>query len=248
MYVKMALGAIRRALERLTRPDRINGYEMKRYSQNGEDGILREIFRRIGTTNRFFVEFGVETGIECNAALLVRADGWNGVFIEGSLTPYERLEANYAGFGVRCLHEFITAENVVEVFVRASVPTEFDLLSIDIDGNDYWVWERLTGYAPRVVVVEFNATRGPVERWVMRYNPRHIWNGNGYWGASLASLEALGEKKGYTLIGTDEKGVNTFFLRSDLLSASGFTRLSAYEAYHASGYGAQATDGPHVDI
>lgn len=233
----------------------INEFECRVSSQNGEDGIIGELFKRIRTTNRFFVEFGVQDGAECNTALLAHA-GWNGVMLEGDPVRAAALAERYASFtGVRTGAAFIDAENIAGLFERFGVPRDFDLLSIDIDGNDYWVWQALGAYRPRVVVVEYNAEHPPPERWVMAYNPSHRWDETTYYGASLASLEALGERMGYALMGTDLKGVNAFFLRRELVRSSRFPALDAKRAYHrASYYGASTHighvpgDGPSVTV
>ena len=249
MYLKMALRALRHAWWRAVARNTLNAYERKVFSQNGEDGIVGEIFRRIGATDRFFVEFGVEAGLECNCAFLARRSGWSGVMIEGNPGFFRQLDANYAQLpGIKRVQAFITRENIAAIFEQAGVPREFDLLSIDIDGNDYWIWEALAAYRPRVLVIEYNATRPPPERWVMAYDAAHRWNDDGYAGASLASLEALGHRLGYALIGTEEKGINAFFLRSDVLAASGFPQLTAQRAFHRNGYGMQRKDGPFVAV
>jgi hypothetical protein len=238
-----ARGLDRRAATLLA-SDTINRYERKWSSQNGEDGILHEIFRRIGATAPFFVEFGVEDGRECNTAALVRA-GWNGMMIEGDPQKFAALSVTYADApAVRLVNAYVTAENIAGLFAANGVPTELDLLSIDIDGNDYWVWEALAAYRPRVVVIEYNATHPPPERWVMTYDPAHRWGDDTYYGAGLASLAALGARLGYALIGTEVRGVNAFFVREDVLPATGFPRLGAAEAYHPPTVGHRPGDGP----
>ena len=214
----------------------INEFEHRVSSQNGEDGIIAEIFRRIGTTNRFFVEFGTQDGSVCNTAVLANA-GWRGVMLEGAADRYAGLAERYHGVpGVHTVFAFLTAENIVDTFERAGVPVEFDLLSIDVDGNDYWLWKALRPYRPRVVVIEYNAEYAPPTRWVMRYDPAHRWDKTTYYGASLASLEALGSELGYALVGTELTGVNAFFLRDDVAKTSRFRLLDAAHAYHAPGY------------
>jgi len=233
----------------------INEFERRAASQNGEDGIIAEIFRRVGTTNRYFVEFGVGDGHECNTASLA-SSGWSGLMLEGDPADAARLAERYASYGsIQTARAFITAENIASVFESHGVPKEFDLLSIDIDGNDYWVWRALEGYAPRVVVIEYNAAYHPPRRWVMRYNPDHRWDKTTYYGASIASLEALGRKLGYALLGSDVTGVNAFFVRRDLRRASGFRALDPARAYHAPAYygihhqiGHVPGDGPSEEI
>ncbi|GED71096.1 hypothetical protein BRE01_47980 [Brevibacillus reuszeri] len=187
--------------------DSINLYEKRIFSQNGEDGILEELFSRIGTINRYFVEFGVQSGLECMAKNLVCSHHWSGVMIEGHPLNYQHLRANYASFpNVITHYSFITRENITEIFSQLHVPREFDLLSIDIDGIDYWVWRELAAYKPRVVIMEYNASFPPPLKMVVAYDPQFMWNGTTYFGASLTSLTELGKQLGYALIGTDWSG------------------------------------------
>ena len=96
------------------------------------------------------------------------------------------------------------------------LPRELDLLSIDIDGNDYFVWEAITAIEPRVVVIEYNSKFPPPMRWTIRYDPAHEWDGSDQFGASLQSLADLGIRKGYRLVGCNITGTNAFFVRADL--------------------------------
>ena len=105
----------------------------------------------------------------------------------------------------------------------------------------------MAAFRPRVAVIEYNAAHPPPARWVMTYNAGHRWAGGGYYGASLASLEALGQRLGYALIGTDDHGVNAFFVRDDLLAAVRFPRRSAADAYHPNAYGQPAGEGAFVE-
>lgn len=211
----------------------INQYERRWMSQNGEDGIIAEIFKRIGTTSEFFVEFGVEDGLTCNCAFLARHQGWGGLFVEGADEYYRRALDNYRRFDkVKVLQRFLTAENILETMRDCGVPHELDLLSIDVDGNDYWLWSALRELRPRVVVIEYNAAYRPPARWVMEYKSDHQWDGSDDFGASLAALCDLADATGYDLIGTDRTGTNAFFMRSDITAESGLPRLSAEQAYH----------------
>jgi hypothetical protein len=214
-------------------PTGIARLERRVMSQNGEDGILRELFARIGEGGKYFVEFGVEDGLECNAAYLAKYGGWSGVMLEGDPDRAEALKRNLGSDKVTTGQAFLTRENIVEIFRRYAVPTDFDLLSIDVDGNDYWIWEALSEYKPRVVVIEYNATYPPPARWVMSYNPEHRWDGTSYFGASLASLVDLGSKLGYEFVGTESAGLNAFFVRRDQVSKLGDVRpATAQDAYH----------------
>lgn len=200
------------------RPSDLRNFERKVHSQYGEDGIIAEIFRRIGTTSRLAVEFGIENGSECNTRDLIENHGWSAVLIDGSERHAAAAQSRFEGKPVQVLERFLTTQNILTVFGEAGVPSEFDLLSIDVDGNDYWFWaELLTAYRPRVVVIEYNGRWPPPKRWVMPFNPDHRWDGSVYYGASLQSLADLGARHGYTLVACSAAGLNAFFVRSDVL-------------------------------
>ena len=132
-------------------------------------------------------------------------------------------------------NERVTAENIENLFQKYNVPKNFDLLSIDIDYNDYWVWKSIIHYVPRVVVIEFNSSVPPNESKVVPYDPDASWDGTNYFGASLLALSNLGTKKGYTLVGCDNNGVNAFFCRSDLVSE--FSLKNFNDLYRPPQYG-----------
>ena len=182
-------------------------FEYRVYSQNGEDGVLARIFDVLVHTNRFFVEFGTgPDGTERNTRLL-EEKGWTGLL----------MDRRPAGRAPRIRAEHVTAENVNQVFTNYSVPEEFDLLSIDVDGNDYWIWNALSpAYRPRVVVIEYNAAVPPTESKAITYDPDFEWQKTDYFGASLLALFRLGKRKGYKLIYCESTGVNAFFVRADL--------------------------------
>ncbi len=186
----------------------LRNYESSTYSQCGEDGVLQRIFQVIGTRGEYFVEFGAWDGCHLsNTANLRINHGWRGLLMEGS----ERAD------GELVQREFVTAENVNALFSRYGVPETFDLLSIDIDGNDYWVWKAIEGFAPRVVVMEYNIFFALHTACTMPYDTGHVWDESCYHGASLAALHKLGIEKGYTLVHADSWAPNAFFvLNSEL--------------------------------
>jgi len=130
-------------------------------------------------------------------------------------------------------HAFINAENIEALFEEMAVPKEFDLLSIDIDGNDYWVWRAIAQYHPRVVAIEYNAMFPAHLKYVVKYDSNKVYAITSYFGASLKSLEILGAKKGYKLVGCNFVGANAFFVRDDLVEdhfLSPFTAEAHYES------------------
>lgn len=242
-------------LSRYSDPRSLNRFEQKVYSQDGGDGILREIRRRIGEGGRFFVEFGVGGGLENNTAILA-VEGWSGVWIEGDPAFANQATATFGEMvntgQLIIVNSFITAANIEQLLADAGAPAELDFLSIDIDGNDYWIWSAIQSYRPRVVEIEYNSMFPPGEHWIMKYNPEHRWNGDSYFGASLSSLEELGRKKGYALVACTLAGTNAFFVRSDLIGEEFEPPFTAEACYQPPRYfmvneraGHPRTIGPH---
>lgn len=183
----------------------------KVYSQNDEDGIIERIVSDLGISPGFFVEIGVgppwghtlaETGLEANCRLL-RERGWQGLFVDAQVFPPE----------THVVTAEITPFNVNRLLRKHAVPESFDLLSIDIDGQDFWVWMNLT-FQPRVVVIEYNASIPLEVSCVIPLLPHFRWDGTNWFGASLAALVKLADSRSYTLVHAN--GVNAFFVRSDL--------------------------------
>ena len=190
--------------------------ELRVSSQNGEDGILAEIFRRIGApADPFFVEFGGETGSEGNCVFLADVLGWRGAFLEADPDKHRMLASKYVPTGrVRTRCALVTPDTIDDLFASLDVPAEPDVLSIDIDGVDYWVWRALVRHRPRVMVVEYNSGLGADDALTV---PEDFagWDGFDYYGASIAALRRLGDAKGYTLVHTDLAGANAFFVRDE---------------------------------
>src|SRR5688500_2385950 len=122
-------------------------FELRVFSQNGEDGVIAELLRRAPASHRWFVEFGASTGVENNCALLADVFGWSGLFMEGGSWEFERLERKYRGnHRVVTRQALVTPENVESLLRNAGVPEDFDVLSVDIDGADYYVWQALEAF------------------------------------------------------------------------------------------------------
>lgn len=206
----------RRRLETGVEASALTAYELRAFSQNGEDGVLAEIFRRISVTNRFFIEFGIESGREGNCVYLADVEGWDGLFIEADPALFAELQTKYrATPAITTTCARVMTGNVERLFADAGAPLEPDLLSIDIDGQDYWIWEAIRAYTPRVVVIEYSSLLDPARRLVMPQSGSG-WDGTTYTGASLGALEALAAAKGYRLVHTELAGLNAFFVRAEL--------------------------------
>ena len=222
----------------------INQHEFGVYSQNGEDGILLYIYSQVGTTNRAFVEFGIQDGRECNSANLAINFGWHGLLME--LTEHDVLSAREyykAMLGerqadVKIRQQLVTAENINGILKEEQVVPEPDLFCIDIDSNDYWVWKAIDAVRPRVMIVEYNPVYGPTRSLTIPYQQgafnRFDWHFSGfYFGASLTALTYLGEEKGYVLVGCDSTGTNAIFVRRDVIAGE-LKALTPQQAYYRS--------------
>jgi hypothetical protein len=212
-------------------PARLIRHQAQVSSQNGEDGIIHEIFRRIGTTSRIFAEVGVGDGRQNNTAFLV-SQGWKGYWVDGDPGFLAALEREDLPTGtVQSRIALVTRENIADIFRQLGVPEEFDLLSVDIDQNTYYAWEGLRRFRPRVVVVEYNAAVPSDLAWKVRYRPDRTWDRTQNFGASLKAFEQLGREIGYSLVGCDFLGINAFFVRSDL-TAGHFVEPFTAENHH----------------
>lgn len=229
-------------------PASINSFETRVFSQNGEDGILEMLFSRLPRSNEYFVEFGSSDGTECNCAYLAKSKGWSGLFIEKDEELFDRLTFQFNRLEtISTVNASVNRSNIESILASNQVPTALDLLSIDIDGNDYWVWKAITHYRPRVVVIEYNAAYPPPQRWVMCYDENHQWDGTDYYGASLSSLALLARTKGYVLLGTDSMGVNAFFIEERGRKYVDLPVLSPAAAFHPLRHGVTGAGHPHRD-
>jgi hypothetical protein len=227
------------------------GYKV--FSQNQEDGMIAEVFRRIGTTSKRFIEFGIEDGLECNSTFLLM-QGWSGTWIEGCEKNAAKAQRTFEQYPVEVLNQSITVANADATIAKLAGAAELDLLSIDTDTIDYWIWQAIKTVKPRLVVVEYNATWPPFIRKTVANDPTMEWDGTNFSGASLGALEALGRQKGYCLVGCSLAGVNAFFVREDLVSdkfCPPFTAENHYEPprYDLAGpFGHRPGMGTWVDI
>lgn len=224
-----------RGSPRYADPRKLNHHELTVHSQGGEDGILSEIFHRVGATDRRFVEIGIGDALQTNTTYRLEL-GWSGLWLEADEAYVERarrrLEDAVRGGRLDVRHAFVTVRNVSSLLRDAGVPPEFDLLSLDVDRNTWHLWDALEGFRPRVVVVEYNASIPPTDEWVLPYDENRTWDGSVRFGAGLKSYERLGREKGYRLVGCNLAGVNAFFVRSDLVGdafADPFTAENHHE-------------------
>ena len=217
--------------------DSIHEAEFKVFSQFGDDGIIQYLMHHVGVSpdEQVFIEFGVENYEEANTRFLLVNNNWRGLIIDGSPSNM----ADVRGSGYFWKHEltaasaFVDRENINELFRKNGVEGKIGLLSIDIDGNDYWVWDRIEVVNPLVVVVEYNSVFGAQHPVTIPYDPAFrrakAHYSNLYWGSSLKALWLLGQRKGYGFVGCNSAGNNAYFVRRDRLGP--LKELTVEEGY-----------------
>lgn len=209
--------------------------EFSVFSQTGEDGIIQFLLSKIPIQNDVFVEFGVEDYGESNTRFLLMNDNWRGMVIDGSPSNIEIIKRSplYWRRDLTAVCSFVTRDNINRLIEGCGITGDIGLLSIDIDGNDYWVWEKIDVVSPRIVICEYNALFGPKEAVSIRYSDDFVRTkahySRLYFGASLKALCALAERKGYIYVGSNSVGVNAFFVRKDV--AGDLRALSAEEGF-----------------
>ncbi len=240
----------------------IQAAEFRVFSQWGEDGILQHLLGRVEVSRKIFVEFGVENYTESNTRYLLMNGNWAGLVIDGSREniDYIKRDEIYWRYNLKAECAFITRENINDLIGRNGISGEIGLLSIDIDGNDYWVWEAIEVIAPDVVVVEYNSRFGPERAVTVPYDAGFVRTAahysNIYYGSSLAALCSLGKRKGYSFVGCNTSGVNAFFVRNEsrppdlpeLKPAEGFVRSKFRESRDQRGALALMTDAEEEAI
>jgi hypothetical protein len=215
-------------------PLRLTKSGHKVYSQNDEDGILAEIFRRIGVQSKRFLEIGVGNGYENNTLALL-LQGWSGGWIDGGRKDAQAIRQRFSPLLKRgtlnFVEGFVTRESIATLAAQAGGLDNLDIFSLDIDGNEFHILEAIPLTA-RVVIVEYNAKFSPPIDWVMAYKSDHVWDFTDHHGASLTALERLMRAKDYSLVGCNITGINAFFVRNDLLEdkfLAPFTAENHYE-------------------
>jgi hypothetical protein len=204
--------------------DNIHDVEVKVFSQFGDDGIIQYLINVIDIHNETFIEFGVEDYTESNTRFLLINNNWRGLVIDGSRENIEYIKNDeiYWKYDLTAVHHFVTTDNINKIFVENSFSGEIGLLSIDLDGNDYWVWQAIDVVKPIIVIIEYNSIFGKEHAVTVPYDPAFFRTkahySNLYWGCSLKGCYLLAEKKGYSFAGSNSNGNNAYFVRKDKIS------------------------------
>jgi hypothetical protein len=239
--IKMNQGRILVQLARSLDSKRLADFEFKVFSQWGEDGIIQKLIHSIEIAEETFIEFGVEDFAESNCRFLMMNDNWRGFVMDGSDLDMACCRSSYYYWkhALTARQAFVTRENVDELLRSSGFGPDLGILSIDLDGVDYWVAEAIHYHRPRILIHEYNAVFGRQRKISVPYDPaferskKHA--SNLYWGASLAALTHLASQRGYSLVGTNSAGNNAFYVRNDLMNDK-LESLSVERAYTASAY------------
>lgn len=222
--VKVNQGIILSSLNENKTSKNLKDYEFKVFSQWGEDGIIQHLTKTIDIKNKTFIEFGVEDFFESNCRFLLTKDDWKGFVIDGSTRNIDRLKKSnfYWKHDLVGLDAFITRENINELLAKSGFEEDLGILSVDLDGNDYYILEAINFFKPRILICEYNAVFGATRKISVPYQAdfyrtsKHY--SNLYFGASLSAMTYIADKKGYALVGTNTAGGNAFYVRKDLVN------------------------------
>jgi hypothetical protein len=201
----------------------LHDVEFKVFSQFGDDGIIQYLIHKVKIDNRSFVEIGVENYTESNTRFLLVNDNWRGLVMDGNSAHirYIRKDEIYWRHDLTAIEAFVSRENINQLLTEHRFAGEIGILSIDIDGNDYWVWECVTVVQPIIVVIEYNSNFGDKMAVSIPYDPTFYRTAahysNLYWGCSLKALVLLAKRKGYVFVGSNGAGNNAYFVRRDKL-------------------------------
>lgn len=240
---------IQESLGRIESRQLNNGYnfslsdnEYRVFSQWGEDGIIQFLIRNIEIERKIFVEFGADNyHLESNTRFLLTNNNWSGLVIDCDSENINHLKKNpaYWMYNMKAVQAFITKDNINKILQENGLIGEIGLLSIDIDGNDYWIWQAINVISPVIVVVEYNPRFGRNLAVTVPYEENFeratAHPSKFYYGASLRALCLLAERKGYAFIGCNKNGVNAFFIRNDR-KPNEIKELSPEEGYVSGTY------------
>jgi hypothetical protein len=215
----------------------LHDVEFSVYSQFGDDGIIHFLLSKMKPVHKKFIEFGVENYSESNTRYLLESKNWSGLIIDGDTAAMKSIRSQevYWRHDLTAVGAFISRENINELLREAGFEGDIGLLSIDLDGVDYWVWEAIDCINPSLVVAEYNSIFGPTHAISVPYRPdfdrREAHWSCLFWGASIAALDHLATARGYSLVGCNSAGNNAYFVRNDCLARIELPRLNPNNAF-----------------
>lgn len=210
--------------------DNLDNLAFSIYSQFNEDGIIQFLINNLDIKNKEFIEIGVENFEEANTRFLLQNNCWKGLIIDSlkENINFVKKQTYYWRYQLEAEDVFITKENVNNIIKKYDFKQNIGLLSIDIDGNDYWVWDAISSINPDILIIEYNSLFGSEKSLTIKYDKNFVRPNRGIYkclyGASLKALTNLSEKKGYSLVAVNSNGNNAFYVRNELLNEKIYKR------------------------
>jgi hypothetical protein len=201
----------------------INDFEFKVFSQFGDDGITQFLINRVEPRQQTFVEFGVQNYDEANTRFLLLNNNWKGLILDGDKInmDYVKKQDYFWRHSLTAVPYFLTRENINTVISSNGFNGDVGLLHVDLDGNDYWIWQSIDCVVPDILILEYNSVFGKENAWTVPYDPEFYRTrahfSNLYWGASLKALCILSDQKGYDFVGCNDAGNNAFFIKKTIV-------------------------------
>ena len=239
-YIQESLGRIEARQIKYNTNIGISESEFKVYSQSGEDGIIQFLINNVNVATKKCIECGIENYLESNTRFLTLNNYWSGLIIDGDQAniDYIKKDPIYWRCQLTAVQSFITKDNINDIIKSNGFAGDIGILSVDIDGNDYWVFESINTVNPAIIIAEYNSFFGATANITIPYDPAFVRGAAHYsmiyYGASITALTKLAQKKGYALVATNWGGNNVFFVRNDLVG--NLRVLSVSEAYRRSNY------------
>ena len=211
----------------------INNYEFRVFSQFGDDGIIQFLIKRVQPEKKIFIEFGVENYDESNTKFLLVNNNWKGLIFDGdkSNMGYVKNQEYFWRHALTAEAQFITKENINDLITSNGFQGRIGILHVDLDGNDYWIWETINCVSPDILILEYNSVYGKEHAWTVPYkadfNRTAAHFSNLYWGASLKALNILSANKGYSFVGCNDAGNNAYYIKSEIIGQKNLEYLVA---------------------
>ncbi|MEO8769672.1 MAG: hypothetical protein ABI402_06300 [Ferruginibacter sp.] len=248
-HSKVNLGQIQATLNnQKPKIKELSEVEFQVFSQFGDDGIIQYLVNKLPLKNKTFIEFGVENYREANTRFLLISNYWSGVVIDGSEENVQAIknESMYGYFDLRAKQSFITKENIDNILKDSGFNKELAILSIDIDGNDYWVWKAITSFEPDIIICEYNCLFGFEDAITIEYDPAFVRGKKtpfNFYGISLKAAQQIASERGYFFIGCNSAGNNAYFIHNKFRSVSPIEERSAEAGYNFSVFSESRKNG-----
>ncbi len=239
--IKLLNGKIIAEIKKKNIYQNINDSEFKSFSQFGEDGIIQYLINNLKISNKKFIEFGVENYDEANTRFLLENNNWSGLIIDANQKNinYIKKQNYYWRYDLIAVNSFVSTKNINEIIKSHNFEGDIGLLSIDIDGNDYWILKEINVISPDIIIIEYNANYGPDKSLTIKYNDNFQRSKYGIekliYGCSLTAIYNLCKERGYSLVCTNKNGNNAFFVKTKLLNEK-IRAKTVSEAFHINSF------------